>query len=125
MRSLPGMAWPERIAPAPDAGRVGIRAAVRDHLPLVGEVPDVAALEASLADMAPPPLAERPTPVWPGLYVLAGLGSRGLCSAPLLGELLASQLCGEPLPIGQELLRALAPQRFWLRPALRRRTSNA
>jgi len=125
LRSLPAMAWPERIAPAHAAGRVSIRAAVRDHLPLVGEVPDVAALKASLADMAPQPLAGRPTPVLPGLYVLGGLGSRGLCSAPLLGELLASQLCGEPLPMGQELLRALAPQRFWLRPALRRRTPKA
>ncbi len=119
LRSLPDRDWPMTLAP--HAGRVGIRAAVRDHLPLMGEVPDVVALETSLAGTPPGELAHRPTPVWPGLYVLGGLGSRGLCSAPLLGESLASQLCGEPLPLDVSLLQALAPQRFWLRPALRRR----
>ena len=49
------------------------------------------------------------------LLVLTGLGSRGLTTAPLMAEILASQLCHEPLPMSEPLLQALAPERFMLR----------
>ena len=49
------------------------------------------------------------------LLVLTGLGSRGLTTAPLMAEILASQLCHEPLPMSETLLQALAPERFMLR----------
>ncbi len=48
----------------------------------------------------------------PGLHLLTGLGSRGLCSAPLCAELLASQLCDEPQPLSTLLIGQLAPGRF-------------
>ncbi|WP_250895084.1 hypothetical protein, partial [Aeromonas dhakensis] len=55
----------------------------------------------------------------PGLYVLGALGSRGLCSAPLCGELLASEICGDPLPLAADLLEALHPARYWVRKLLK------
>ena len=68
--------------------RVSFRAITRDRMPLIG------------------PLAE------PGLFALLGMASRGLVWSPLAGELLASQICGEPLPIEKELARAVDPRRF-------------
>ncbi len=53
-----------------------------------------------------------PTPLQLGLYVLSGLGSRGLCSAPLAAELLASQLLDEPQPLSAADQARLAPERF-------------
>ena len=69
------------------SARVSVRAATPDRLPLVG----------ALA---------------PGLFASLGHGSRGLTCAPLCGELLASRVCGEPLPLPRDLVRRLDPLRF-------------
>ena len=69
------------------SARVSVRAATPDRLPLVG----------ALA---------------PGLFASLGHGSRGLTCAPLCGELLASMVCGEPLPLPRDLVRRLDPLRF-------------
>lgn len=53
----------------------------------------------------------------PGLWVLAGLGSRGLTLSMLCGELLAARLHGEPLPLDAKLAQALGTQRLWSRGA--------
>ncbi|MFQ9621392.1 MAG: hypothetical protein ACLR17_01415 [Enterobacteriaceae bacterium] len=54
-------------------------------------------------------------PVYRNLYMLGALGSRGLCSAPLAAEILASQMSNEPLPMDKETLAALNPNRLWVR----------
>ena len=41
---------------------------------------------------------------------MVGLGSRGLSSAPLLGELLASQICQDPMPFSVDTLNELHPR---------------
>ncbi|MEQ8803427.1 MAG: amino acid oxidase, partial [Haliea sp.] len=56
-----------------------------------------------------------------GLYLNTAHGSRGLTSTPLAAELLASQVCAEPLPLEPELARALAPARFIIRDLGRNR----
>lgn len=81
-RLLPG--WEAREL---HAARVSVRSATPDRLPLVG----------ALA---------------PGLYASLGHGSRGLTCAPLCGEMLASMVCGEPLPLPRDLVRRLDPLRF-------------
>jgi len=43
----------------------------------------------------------------PGLWVCAGMGSRGLSYSVLCAELLAARLGGEPLPLEAQLLRSL------------------
>lgn len=78
-------------AEAAEAGPRGRRAAIRattpDRLPLCGP------LDA------------------PGLYVLGGLGSRGFCLAPLLGEHLAAVICDAPSPLPRAYAERLDPGR--------------
>jgi tRNA 5-methylaminomethyl-2-thiouridine biosynthesis bifunctional protein len=47
-------------------------------------------------------------------------GSRGLITAPLAGELLASWLNDEPLPVPRAIAEACHPNRFLLRKLIRR-----
>ena len=58
-------------------------------------------------------------PIYRNLYLLAALGSRGLCSAPLMAEILAAQMSNEPLPMDRETLAALNPNRLWVRKLLK------
>ena len=53
----------------------------------------------------------------PGLYCALGFGARGLAWGALAGELLASQICGEPLPVERDLAEACDPARFGWRAA--------
>jgi tRNA 5-methylaminomethyl-2-thiouridine biosynthesis bifunctional protein len=82
-------------------GRTSFRTVARDRLPLVG------ALDA------------------PGLYGAFAYGSRGLLWAGLAGELLASLMDGEPLPLEAPLAQALAPGRFAARARRRAGSSGS
>ncbi len=95
----------------------GFRFTPVDRLPLIGPMPDEARVAADAADL----LRNRrlPVPLRPGLYASFGFGSRGLLWAALGAHLLGSMLDGEPMPIESELLRAIAPSRFALRPFTR------
>jgi len=98
----------------PWSGRVGWRAVTPDRLPLVGAVPDVAALaHAARADR--PRHVPRLRDADGGLYVFGGLGSRGLTWAALGAHLLASWIEGTPSPVEADLRDALDPARFALR----------
>ncbi|HLX79592.1 MAG TPA: bifunctional tRNA (5-methylaminomethyl-2-thiouridine)(34)-methyltransferase MnmD/FAD-dependent 5-carboxymethylaminomethyl-2-thiouridine(34) oxidoreductase MnmC [Burkholderiales bacterium] len=79
-------------------GRVAFRAVVRDRLPMIGPIED---------------------PRGGGLYGTFAYGSRGLLWAGLGGELLASMLENEPLPVERKLAAAVDPGRFALRAARR------
>jgi len=93
-------------------GRVGLRSAAPDRLPLVGTLPDLeTAADASATLDSLPRKA--------GLHALLGLSARGMVWAPLAAELLASRLCGDPLPLERDVVRAIDPARFHWR-ALRR-----
>ena len=54
-----------------------------------------------------------------GLYCASGYASRGLVWAALAGEMLASLIEGEPLPLEGDLADALDPGRFVLKQARR------
>lgn len=103
---LPGFAAP--FDPASLAGRVGFRPASPDRLPMIGAVPAVAqaARDTPLGDI----------PRQPGLYAVSGFGARGLVWASLAGELLASQLNGDPPPLARDLVDAMDPARYLLKP---------
>jgi tRNA 5-methylaminomethyl-2-thiouridine biosynthesis bifunctional protein len=88
-------------------GRVGMRCFAPDRLPLAGALYDASIPVTSTRWSAVPRL--------PGAYCLLGLGARGLTWAPLLAELLASEIEGEPLPLDREMKEALDPARFALR----------
>jgi tRNA 5-methylaminomethyl-2-thiouridine biosynthesis bifunctional protein len=92
-----------------------VRATTPDRLPLVGAVPDVSAFRN---DPGRPERGRRrvelPRSV-PGLYLLSGLGTRGITIAPLAAELLASLIDGEPPSLARDLVAAVDPARFLLR----------
>ena len=92
-------------------GRVGFRPASPDRLPMIGAIPSDAPASRDT------PLSAIPRV--PGLYAISGFGARGLVWASLAGELLASQLEGDPLPLEGELVDALDPARFLLKPVRR------
>ncbi len=116
---LPEQSWPGEVDVSGNEARVGVRCASRDHLPVVGPVARLASLAAHYAGLHTDQQNAAPLPLHPGLYVLGALGSRGLCSAPLCGELLASEICGDPLPLAADLLEALHPARYWVRKLLK------
>ncbi|MGC7405433.1 bifunctional tRNA (5-methylaminomethyl-2-thiouridine)(34)-methyltransferase MnmD/FAD-dependent 5-carboxymethylaminomethyl-2-thiouridine(34) oxidoreductase MnmC [Pandoraea pneumonica] len=101
-------------------GRTAFRALVTDRMPMAGQLPDMAAIASSAPErrrLAGGHL--RDLPRLPGLYASFAFGSRGLVFAALCAELVASQIEGEPWPIGSDLADAIDPARFLLQ-ALRR-----
>lgn len=122
LRCLPDAGWPHEVDVSAGEARMGVRCATRDHLPMAGSVPDYDATLAQYVDLSRQ-RAQAETiaaaPVWPGLYLLGALGSRGLCSAPLAAEVLAAQLAGEPQPLDAATLAALNPNRYWVRKLLK------
>ncbi|MGV3346961.1 bifunctional tRNA (5-methylaminomethyl-2-thiouridine)(34)-methyltransferase MnmD/FAD-dependent 5-carboxymethylaminomethyl-2-thiouridine(34) oxidoreductase MnmC [Enterobacteriaceae bacterium LUAb1] len=119
LNCLPGAEWAPDVDVSGKEARVGIRCATRDHLPVVGALPDFEKTLSQYQQLHRCPECATTAPVWPGLFVLGALGSRGLCSAPLAAEVLAAQLCAEPQPLDRGTLAALNPNRFWIRKLLR------
>jgi tRNA 5-methylaminomethyl-2-thiouridine biosynthesis bifunctional protein len=93
---------------------------LRDNLPMAGAAPDTAAILAARERF------ERndrlPLPQRQGLYLLTGLGGRGLLWSVLAAEIIAAQLNGEPAVVEPDLQAAIDPARF-LRRMLRRARS--
>lgn len=115
-RSLPDCEWTEEIDISGREARCGIRCATRDHLPMAGALPDYEHIlaQSSVQKTDASCLADEAA-VWPGLFILGAFGSRGLSSAPLAAEVLAAQMCREPIPLNTRTLEALNPNRYWLR----------
>lgn len=124
-QALPGvLAVPADAIPIAELeGRAGVRCATPDYLPMVGAVPDRAALRERFAPLAKNARARVSGPgAWrPGLYLNVGHGSRGLTSTPLCAELLAALIAGEPRPLPRALVQALSPARFTARALIRGR----
>lgn len=90
-------------------GAVGFRCVAADRLPLIGALPDAAAGRTGTT--------ARNFPRLPGLYGAFAYASRGITWAALGGELIASMLEGEPLPVEGDLADAMDPARFLVRRA--------
>ena len=103
---LPG--YTATLSEATLGGRVGFRPASPDRLPMVGAVPLPGRLDR--------PLKLPDIPRQEGLWAVSGFGARGLVWAALMGETIAAMLCGEPLPLEDDLSDAIDPARFLLRP---------
>lgn len=124
LNCLPRAEWARQIDMRGRQARQGVRCALRDHLPLVGAAADYQQTLACYQDLRQRQHhAENlpPAPVYPNLFLIGALGSRGLCSAPLAAEILAAQIYDEPLPLDRETLAALNPNRFWIRKLLKGR----
>lgn len=88
-----GFATPDELD-----GEVGFRAVAIDRMPLAGAAPDG-------GDGAPRA----------GLYAVGAFASRGITWATLMGEIAASRIAGDPLPVESDLAAAVDPSRFLLR----------
>lgn len=99
-------------------GRTGWRATTPDRLPLVGapawsgERLQQAGHRLRLDQVRRIP---RSRSALGGLYLLTGLGSRGITWTALAGELLAHWVTGSPCPVEADLRDALDPARFLAR----------
>lgn len=105
----------------PLRGHAAMRCTTPDYLPLIGPVADASAFHSSYACLRKDArtTVDNPCPWQPGLYVNLAHGSRGLITAPLAGELLASWMCHEPLPLPRSVTTACHPNRFLLRQLIR------
>ncbi|OEF09298.1 bifunctional tRNA (5-methylaminomethyl-2-thiouridine)(34)-methyltransferase MnmD/FAD-dependent 5-carboxymethylaminomethyl-2-thiouridine(34) oxidoreductase MnmC [Vibrio genomosp. F10] len=118
---LPKQEWANEVDTSSNQSRQGIRSVSRDHLPFVGNVGHFDAITEQYQNLHNfNPKRDsldsvQPVTSYPNLYCFVGLGSRGLSSAPLLAEVLASQICGDPLPLPVDVLEAIHPSRMWVR----------
>ena len=116
---FPDASWAKEVDVSEGQARCGVRCATRDHLPMAGNVPDYDATLEVYQDLADSKETAVSAPVHPELFMLGGLGSRGLCYAPLLAEVLAAQMSDEPVPLDRVTLAGLNPNRLWVRKLLK------
>ncbi len=99
----------------PAQERTSIRSATLDRMPHMGPVLDTRVpLLPRVSQLHQMPRSER-------IWVLGGLGSRGLSFAPLGAEVITAQILEQPMPISDRLARAVDPVRFALRRHQRRK----
>lgn len=105
------------------SSKARLRCMSQDHMPLVGAVPNISQhmqIYPHLAKDKNWPYAQ-PAPCIDNLYVMLGLGARGLCSAPLVADVLTAELCNTPYPIDNQMLFNLSPNRFIIRDIIKRK----
>ncbi|MDP2596350.1 FAD-dependent 5-carboxymethylaminomethyl-2-thiouridine(34) oxidoreductase MnmC [Alteromonas stellipolaris] len=100
--------------------RAATRLGSPDHQPVSGMLTDFSALKTQYVGLSlgKPLYTTEPLPATP-VSTLCCLGSRGLTTAPLMAELLASTLTHEPLPLNNDLCQAVHPARFMVRDCIR------
>jgi len=115
------------LTPSGLEGRAGVRAASPDKSPYAGPVPDAEAWQEDYAELARDAtrIPDIPGRHHDGLWISAAHGSRGLSSAPLCAELLASRICDEPLPLEQPLVDHLHPGRRLIRDLVQGKHGSA
>jgi len=95
----------------------GIRATTPDRLPLCGAIIDAQQFKHDYANLhhgrhwQQYPAAKA----IPHMYILSALGSRGFTTAPLLADTLAAIITEAPVPLEQDILDAIHPNRFLYR----------
>ena len=99
------------------AGYAGVRATTPDRLPLVGPAPDMERVATVYADLKHGRAMDLypALPCHEGLYLLGGLGSRGIVTAPLAATILADVLTGSNTVSWDRWAPLLNPARFRIR----------
>lgn len=105
------------------SSKARLRCMTPDHLPMVGAMPNINAHLECYAHLRKDKnwRYSQTAPVLENIYLLTGLGARGLVSAPLLGDILAADLTGKPYPVDDEMLFNLSPNRFVIRDLIKRK----
>lgn len=122
-RTMPELA--SSLDPATSRPRASVRCTTPDRLPVVGPLPDWAFYGAAYDDLR---LGKQkdypPARMREGLYILTGLGSRGLVTAPLAAAIIAAEMTGAPSPVDIGVAEALHPARFFIRDYKRARQTR-
>lgn len=108
--------WRQEVTRRTVNSRAGVRATTADRLPLIGALPDVAALRADRPALERQQWKTDPEAyAVPGMFVSGGFGSRGFTWAPWAAAILSAQLFGDPAPARRDSLQAIVPNRQILR----------
>ncbi|MEO0319861.1 MAG: FAD-dependent 5-carboxymethylaminomethyl-2-thiouridine(34) oxidoreductase MnmC [Pseudomonadota bacterium] len=123
----PGRA--RQLADFPVTSRAAVRCVTPDRLPVAGPLPDWAALGADYEGyrFGNPEKTTVGVPAaryQPNRFILTGLGSRGIVTAPYCAAILAAQMAGQIMPAHQALKTLIHPGRFFIR-ALKRAQRRA
>ncbi|HAF87677.1 MAG TPA: hypothetical protein DCG13_03855 [Legionellales bacterium] len=88
----------------------GVRAVTPDYLPYVGPVPKAELFKVQFKAWSKDKnrWLDTLTSYHPGLFAMAGFGSRGLTTIPYMAEFLASFINNEPLKLSQNLIKAVS-----------------
>lgn len=98
--------------------RAAIRCQTPDRLPVAGPLPDWNFYSGAYDDLRSGRNRDYPAgEAAPGLFILSGLGSRGLVTAPFAAAIMIAEAAGEPFE--RDLAEAIHPARFFIR-ALKR-----
>ncbi|WDI30292.1 bifunctional tRNA (5-methylaminomethyl-2-thiouridine)(34)-methyltransferase MnmD/FAD-dependent 5-carboxymethylaminomethyl-2-thiouridine(34) oxidoreductase MnmC [Hyphococcus flavus] len=120
-RTLPQLAV--TLDPNASTPRASVRCTTPDRLPVVGPMPDWAFYGAAYDDLRLGKQKEYPEgQMRDGLFILTGLGSRGLVTAPLAAAMIAAEMTGAPSPVDLDIAQALHPARFFIRDYKRARS---
>lgn len=124
LRRLTGLPLAD-IEPRSLTGRTAWRWSTDDRLPLVGALPVLSGGAPSSPMVGPRNGNLGRLAREPGLFLFAGLGSRGIVWSALCAQTLAAEISGSPLPIESSLQAAIDPARFLLRACRRHRPDRS
>ncbi|NNL88076.1 MAG: bifunctional tRNA (5-methylaminomethyl-2-thiouridine)(34)-methyltransferase MnmD/FAD-dependent 5-carboxymethylaminomethyl-2-thiouridine(34) oxidoreductase MnmC [Marinicaulis sp.] len=114
----------QNLSPEYSTPRASVRCVTPDQTPIVGPVPDWGHFSGAYDGLRHGRIMDYPPAQYePGLFVLTGLGSRGLVTATLCAEIIASQIAGAPPPVAADIEDSLNPARFFIR-ALKRKKAR-
>jgi tRNA 5-methylaminomethyl-2-thiouridine biosynthesis bifunctional protein len=121
--------WAKQITEHDIVGQnAAIRATSQDHHPIVGEVMSDDWVKDNVdqnngklkrLDKLIGKPKTYPNSDHHGLFIMTGLGARGLTTAPLMAKHLASLMLNQQSPLSDRLIKSIAPMRFQVR-ALKR-----
>jgi tRNA 5-methylaminomethyl-2-thiouridine biosynthesis bifunctional protein len=102
-------------------GRVSFRATTPDYLPMCGPAPIVEDFQCDYKHLRYDARFDIEVlgSYWPGLYINAGHGARGLSSTPLCAEWLASVIDDSTRPLPAEMGLSIHPARFVIKGMIR------
>ena len=103
-------------------GHAALRCDSLDHLPIVGALGDITAMQSAYAKLALDKnyrLDNIPCPYLPNAYINTAHGTRGLATAPICAAAIAAEILGLPHPLSQRLRTALHPNRAIIRAIVR------
>lgn len=107
--------WIGEARDAEPRSRASLRATTPDRVPLIGAVPDEAAVRERFAALRKGRPVDADAPLLEGVFVATGYGARGFTWAPWAAGLLAAQLFGHAAPACLRTRGAVSPMRFPLR----------